>query len=149
MLSRIILPCLAAAVLMFACGPKSSGLISSAKIKSRGDTTVATHVSIDTINGQVQFSIAVHNGTRRSVELDFPDGQTHDFVVLDSVGREVWRWSEGRMFTQAMQNRLVGSHDSVVYHETWKSAAPGQDVLLAVLNSENHPVRQKIPFALP
>ena len=67
---------------------------------------------------------------------------------MDSAGREVWRWSEGRLFTQAMQNRFVGSNDSVIYDEAWKAAAPGKYTLVAQLNSENHPVTQKVPFAL-
>ena len=41
------------------------------------------------------------------VELDFPDGQTHDFVVLDAAGSEVWRWSDGRMFTQAHAEQVL------------------------------------------
>ena len=148
MLLRITVPFLAAAALFFACGPRTSSVVSSTKSKSNRDTTVAAHVSIDTANGKVNFAISVRNGTRKSVELNFRDGMTHDFVVLDSVGREVWRWSEGRMFTQSMQNRLLGSHDSVTYDETWARPVPGNYTLEALLNSDNVPVRQRIPFAL-
>lgn len=146
--SRITVSLLAAAGLFFACGPRTQSVVSAVKSRGGADSTVAAHVSVDTTNGEVRFAIAVRNGTRRSVEIDFPDGRTHDFVVLDSIGREVWRWSDGRLFTQAMQNRLLGSQDSVVFHEEWKSAAPGNYTLVAVLNSENHPVNQQVSFAL-
>ena len=146
--SRITAPLLAAAGLFFACGPRSQTVVGKAKSRTGADTTVAAHVSIDTTKGEVRFAIAVHNGTRKSVEINFPDGRTHDFVVLDTAGREVWRWSEGRMFTQSMQNRFVGSQDSIIYDEKWRTAAPGNYTLVALLNSENHPVRQQVPFAL-
>lgn len=148
MLSRITVSLLAAAGLFFACGPRAQSVVSTTKARTGSDTTVAAHVSIDTTNGEVRFAIAVRNGTRRNVELNFPDGRTHDFVVLDSIGREIWKWSDGRMFTQTMQNRLLGSRDSVTFDEAWDAFAPGNYTLVAVLHSENHPVRQQVPFAL-
>jgi hypothetical protein len=146
--ARITAPLLAAAGIFFACGPRTQTVVGSTKSRTSADTTVAAHVSIDTTNGEVRFAIAVRNGTRKSVEINFPDGRTHDFVVIDSAGREIWRWSQGRLFTQAMQNRFVSSHDSVVYDEAWQAATPGKYTLVATLNSENHPVRQQVPFAL-
>ena len=41
------------------------------------------------------------------LELRFPDGQTHDFVVKDFAGKVIWRWSEGRMFTSAMRSETL------------------------------------------
>ncbi len=148
MLARITVSLLAAAVLFFACGPRAQSVVSSTRAKTGADTVVAARVSIDTTAGQVRFVIAVHNGTRRSVELNFPDGYTHDFVVLDSTGGEIWKWSEGRLFTQAMQNRLLGAQDSVRFGEQWSGAAPGAYTLVAMLNSGNHPVRQSVQFEL-
>ena len=146
--SRITVILLAAAGLFFACGPRTQTVVAAAKARTGADTTVAAHVSVDTTGGEVQFAISVHNGTRRSVELDFPNGRTHDFFVLDSAGHEIWRWSDGRLFTQSMQNKLLGSQDSAVFVEEWSSAAPGVYTLVALLNSENHPIRQQVPFEL-
>ena len=61
----------------------------------------------------MSLSLHVTNVADHSLELDFPNGQTHDFVVFDSAGREVWRWSTGRMFTQALQNKLLSSSETV------------------------------------
>ena len=95
------------------------------------------------------FSLAVQNSTAKQVELSFPDGRTHDFVVLDESGREVWRWSEKRMFTQTMQNRLLDSRDSVVYDERWQApAGGGKFTVVAVLNSKNFPMEKRIDFAV-
>lgn len=109
---------------------------------------VTSHVIVDTTHGNVRFAIEVANDTRTRVELNFADGRTHDFAVLDAKGREVWRWSTGRMYTQSMQNRLLDSHSSAVYAERWTPPSPGQYVLVAQLNSVNYPVNQRVEFAL-
>lgn len=148
MLSRIIVPLLAAAVLVFACGPRTPNPVATARPHSSVERGVTSHVMVDTTRGEVRFAIEVSNESRKNVELDFADGRTHDFVVLDSAGREVWRWSAGRMFTQGMQNRLLEAHDAVVYAERWTPPAKGQYTLVAQLHSENYPVQQRVAFSL-
>lgn len=148
MLSRISLPLIATAVLVFACGPgKPSPL--SLRPKSGPGKGVLTRVSVDTTQGTLRFAIVVENDTRKRVELDFPDGQTHDFAVLDDTGQEIWRWSTGRMFTQSMQNRLLDANDSVRYSEPWSAPHAGRYTLVAELHSENYPVTQRVAFSLP
>lgn len=149
MLSRITVPLLAAAALVFACGPRTPNPVASARPSAGAERGVTSHVMVDTASGTVRFAIEVTNDTRKRVELSFHDGQTHDFVVLDARGRTVWKWSEGRLFTQAMQNRLLDAHDSAVYAEKWQPAAPGRYTLVAELRSENYPVQQRVDFALP
>ncbi|BAH39535.1 MAG TPA: hypothetical protein DGD08_14725 [Gemmatimonas aurantiaca] len=148
MLARITVPLLAAAGLVFACGPRTPSPVANARPKAGADMGVVSHVMVDTANGTVGFAIEVTNDSPKRVELTFPDGRTHDFVVLDTTGREVWRWSAGRLFTQAMQNRLLDAHDSAVYREKWSPDTPGQYTLVAQLRSENYPVQQRVDFSL-
>ena len=153
MLPRIIAPLLVAAALVFACGPRTPNTIAttrpaSAHVKASTPPAVTSVVMVDTAGGTVRFAIEVANATRKRVELDFPDGRTHDFVVHDDTGREVWRWSSGRLFTQGMQNRLLESQDAVVYAEEWQPTSKGRFTLEAHLHSENYPVRQRVEFAL-
>jgi hypothetical protein len=148
MLSRIIAPLLVAAVLMFACGPRTPSPVFGARPKAGVEKGITSHVMVDTAQGVVRFAIEVANDSRARVELQFPDGRTHDFVVLNEAGREVWRWSTGRLFTQSMRNRLLDAHDSVVYDERWSPPSPGRYTLLASLRSANYPVQQRVDFAL-
>ncbi len=148
MLSRIIVPLLAAAVLIFACSPRTQSSVVGTRASVASADGVTSHVIVDTTHGNVRFAIEVANDTRTRVELNFADGRTHDFAVLDAKGREVWRWSTGRMYTQSMQNRLLDSHSSAVYAERWTPPSPGQYVLVAQLNSVNYPVNQRVEFAL-
>lgn len=110
---------------------------------------IAASANVSVANG-VAFSLHVTNVADHSLELNFPNGQTHDFVVLDSVGREVWRWSTGRMFTQALQNKLLGSTETVTYEEKWApSGLHGPFTAVAILRSSNFPIKEKVAFKLP
>jgi hypothetical protein len=84
------------------------------------------------------------------MELSFPSGKTHEIVVLDSAGSEVWRWSADRMFTQAVQTRLVAPRETVTYEERWvPPSRPGRYTAVVTLLSANYPIEQRSEFALP
>lgn len=92
----------------------------------------------------------VTNSTENPIELRFPTGQTHDFVVLDSAGTEVWRWSADRMFTQALQTRSLGVGASATYEERWQpQGARGTFTAIGRLVSSNLPIEQRVEFSLP
>ena len=149
MLIRITVPLLAAAVMIFACGPHPRAVENASRTGARKNIGIVSTVHVNANASDVHFSLAVQNGTAKQVELSFPDGRTHDFVVLDQSGREVWRWSDKRMFTQTMQNRLLDSRDSVVYDERWHApAGGGKFTVVAVLNSKNFPMEKRIDFAV-
>ena len=167
-----ILPLLAAAAAVFACGgplprvsgellatvrpgtpdaPKASSAASTPTARphrARSDTLVGAELSVHTANG-VEFALAVANPSKHRVELSFPDGRTKEFVVYDAAGREVWRWSRGRMFTQTMQNKLLSAGDSVVYAERWAAPAPGRYTVVAQLRSANYPMVKQTVFVVP
>lgn len=83
------------------------------------------------------------------VELRFPSGKTHDFYVQDVSGREVWRWSSSRMFTQGIQNKLVKSKETATYTEGWDARDyHGRFTAVAVLPSVNHPIEERVEFEL-
>ena len=147
--SRLAVPLLAAAVVFFACGPRTPSAVAKSRPRATAGKGVVTQVLVDTAKGTVRFAIEVANDSRKRVELNFPSGRTHDFVVLNASGKEVWRWSEGRMFTQSMQNRLLDANDSVIYAERWSPPSPGRYTLVADLNSANYPVHRQMEFSLP
>jgi hypothetical protein len=114
----------------------------------RASATMASSFDVSVKNG-VQFKLEVKNNTKRMTELRFPNGMTHDFIVLDESGKEVWRSSAGKMFTQTMQAKLVKSNDSAVFREVWTGRnAHGKFTAVAILPSENHPVEERVEFAL-
>lgn len=113
---------------------------SAAKIQPTFDVQVAEHT--------VRFALDVRNIGTKHVELDFANGQAYDFVVVDSIGREVWRWSKGRLFTQGIQNKQLSHEDAMLTREVWKRAAPGRYTAIATLRSTNFPVEERADFVV-
>lgn len=96
----------------------------------------------------MRFALDVRNIGTKHVELDFANGQAYDFVVVDSIGREVWRWSKGRLFTQGIQNKQLSHEDAMLTREVWKRAAPGRYTAIATLRSTNFPVEERADFVV-
>jgi hypothetical protein len=148
MTNRFIIPLLCAASVAFAKGTAGhkETLASSTNAKSTSELSSTFSVNA---GAHVEFKLDVRNNTSRMIELNFPSGKTHDFIVFDARGKEVWRWSKSRMFTQGMQNKLVKSKDIAVFAESWDAgAAKGQFTAVAVLPSDNHPVEERVQFEL-
>jgi len=174
--TRFIIPLLIAGALAFACGPRShseapTALASAIPLSAN---TILTHSAsvvkprrnvasakarasverldsrfhVDVAKRQVRFALQVQNVGTKHVELDFPNGKSYDFVVVDSVGREVWRWSNGRMFTSGVQNKQLGTGENMQVSETWTKPTPGRYTAIATLNSTNYPVEQRVDFTM-
>ena len=114
-------------------------------VKSKS-TTLATKFDVALEGSDVRFSLSVANTSPKNVEVNFASGQSYDFIVVDSVGREVWRWSSDRIFTQSVRNKLLGKGDAIEATEKWSPAKPGKFTAIAQLTSSNYPVEQKVAF---
>jgi hypothetical protein len=152
--NRIIIPLLCAAALAYACGPwrhaqTEAPLTTDANVKLHKHQ-VATVFNVISKASGVEFALSVLNNTPKTVELRFPSSQTHDIVVLDSLGHTVWRLSDGRMFTQAMQSKAVKSRDTLTLEDHWDPQnAHGTYVAVATLNTDDHPIQRRQAFTLP
>ena len=161
--SRVAIALLCAGALAFACGPRThseaastASLATAAPVLQQGtphtrtDGALASNVDIKLERDGVRFALVLTNETKKHVELTFPNGQTHEFVVVDSIGREVWRWSATRLFTQAVQNKLLSGGETMRYSEQWPHPAQrGKYSVIATLNSTNFPLQQRAEFLLP
>lgn len=157
---RIIFGLVCAAVLAFACGPRpnTGGAVASAHTAHTAHTararpaakhapTLVSTLAVSVKNGVAMDFRVVNEGTKK-VEVNFPNGQTHDVVVVDSTGREVWRWSKGRMFTQTLQNKVLHSSDSLDFDAEWHNPPAGKYTAIATLASENFPVEKRAQFVV-
>lgn len=141
------------AVLAFACGPRPRSEATERSTVRRSAPTdphapLAPALDIAVENG-VRFNFDVVNASTRKLELLFNDGRTHDIVVLDSLGREVWRWSDDRMFTQVVQSKVLRVSDTLTFSETWSDPRPGSYTAVAMLPSRNFPVEHRVEFVVP
>jgi hypothetical protein len=115
----------------------------------KNEPKLDSHLNVTVEPTAIQFALGVKNVGKKHVELTFRSGQSYDFVVVDSVGREVWRWSAGRMFTQGVQNKQLSGGDSMHAREAWTAPVPGRYTAIATLNSTNFPTEQRADFVVP
>lgn len=157
--TRLLIPLLLAGAVALACGSLSRSDASAVTVKSpqrhakkASDASapqINTAFSVSAEPGAVLFNLAVANTGKKSVELAFPNGQQYDFSVVDSTGREVYRWGKGRMFTQSVQNKNLDGGDTMQIRESASAKLPrGAYVAVATLQSSNFPVQQRVPFEL-
>ena len=104
----------------------------------------------NTDGDRLRFSLNIKNNTTKMLELRFPSGQTHDFVVRDFAGKEIWRWSAGRMFTSVMRATTIKGRSQTSYAESWSTKGMhGTFTAVAILKSDNYPVESSVQFVLP
>jgi hypothetical protein len=168
--SRLVITLLCAGAVAFACGPRSRSeapvaLASAVPVRTtpqatpritrkstaRPEVKIVSQFDVQTKGRDAQFALTIKNVGNKHAEVDFANGQRYDFVVIDSAGREVWHWSNGRMFTQSVQNKQLGSGETMRVSETWKTppVAPGKYTVVATLKSSNYPTAQRADFVLP
>lgn len=149
MTNRLIIPLLCAATVAFARGTNSHKETLAASSANRNAKTELTSSFSVKSNHGVEFTLDVRNNTKKMVELRFADGQTHDFVVHDASGKEIWRWSNERMFTQGLQNQLVKGKETATFSEPWDAKnMHGKFTAIAMLKSNNHPIEERVDFEL-
>lgn len=148
---RLVVALLAGALLVYACGPRTGSSEARRDEGSVAGDTVAASFNVRVGAPPVAFTFLVTNNSSRRLELSFTSGQTHDIAVLDSLGQEVWRWSAGRLFTQAIQNAVLETSETLTYEAEWTPAPThrGTFVAVATLLSEDHPLEQRVTFAIP
>lgn len=152
---RYYVPLLGAAAFVYAWGPQTlaserQGTVAQEQQQAtpakQGELlSPALAVAVDRRN-DVKLALHVVNNGKRRVEVRFADARTHDFAVIDSTGREVWRWSEGRLFTQTMQNRVVDSRETISFDASWTPTRAGRYTAVALLASANHPLQARTAF---
>jgi hypothetical protein len=153
--SRLSIWLLCAGAVALACGPRARDAASrdssaAATASRAGDGTVIASSLDVSVGTDVRLTLHVTNSSDSTVELRFPSGQTHDFAVVDSTGREVWRWSADRMFTQALQTRTLAAGHSLTYEERWSPGSiTGALTAVGRLASVNLPVEKRVEFTLP
>src|SRR2546430_14749471 len=158
--SRLLITLLCAGAVALACGSLSRNDATTAQKKSSIIRHVSKRPSKDTAKVNSNFAVkiephALHfalnltNQSKKHVELAFPNGQQYDFAVLDSMGREVYRWGNGRMFTQSVQNKLIDGGKTMTIDERAETTLPhGKYVAVATLRSSNFPMKQSSAFEL-
>jgi hypothetical protein len=154
--SRLLIPLLLAGSVGLACGSRSrseASVVPTEKavqhVQKRNAAELKSNFAVSAAPNALHFALNVTNPSKKSVELAFPSGQQYDFAVEDSTGRVVYRWAQGRMFTQSLQNKVLDGGETMRFEERAAASLPhGSYVAVATLRSSNYPVQERVEFEL-
>ena len=81
----------------------------------------------------ITMVLTIRNRTDTPQALTLPSAQTYDCTVSTAAGKEIWRWSKGRMFAQVLTKMTFSPGESKSFKVTWdrsrsdgSTAPPGQ-----------------------
>ncbi len=150
--SRLVISLLCAGAIGIACsarGHSQDAPVPSTAQSVDGHPKMKSFLDVQHRRDGMRFALHVVNTSTHRVEIDFPSGQVCDFVVLDSLGRQVWQWARSQMFTQSTQIKYVGGGDEFEVAQSWKHPlAPGRYTAVGTLTSTNYPVSERVPFTV-
>jgi hypothetical protein len=98
-------------------GPKLAGRPVGSLVTGRGDYARGS---------TVVFRFTVKNPSAVPIHYDFNTAQQFDITVTDPHGVEVWRWSTGRLFAQALTAVDLKTGESKTYTASWSTADVGR-----------------------
>ncbi|GAE31196.1 BsuPI-related putative proteinase inhibitor [Alkalihalobacillus hemicellulosilyticus] len=103
-------------LILSACGQGSN----SPTTGSGGEEEVSDwsyDVKIDQVENEMDVTMTVTNHQDNESNLDFSSGQKYEIILRDESGEEVYRYSEGKMFTMALVIETVSPGESLSFTE--------------------------------
>ena len=68
----------------------------------------------------IRFDFEIVNRTNTQQRVQFPDAQTHEFLVANSTDPQiVWKWSEGQAFAQVATELVFEPYASKTFSLIW------------------------------
>lgn len=71
-------------------------------LKADYGSNVSVKATAKEADGKLVMTLAILNNTENTVTIDHSSAQKFDFQILSEAGKELYRWSDGRMFTPAL-----------------------------------------------
>lgn len=101
-----------------------------------------------TVGDGVAFSFSIVNAGDTPIELTFRDGCRADFAVVDADDGEIWRYSDGRAFTQALATADLQPGETASFEAEWPDPVPGDYTAEATLRVRERNVTARTPFSV-
>jgi len=86
----------------------------------------------------VSFSLEISNTQDKTLKLFFPTSKIYDFTVYDESGKEVYRWSGNKLFTQVVTRVILKPKEVRKFNLEWEQkvgfgdkAKPGKYQIIA------------------
>ncbi len=112
-----VLTTLAAALIGLAAAPAGRGR--PAPAERNLEVILTPSAAIAATGEPIGMTLSVTSRARKPVDLRFRSGQRYDFTIRDGNGKVVWRWSDGRVFTQALGRETIEPGTTLAWKETF------------------------------
>lgn len=121
--------------------------------KDMGNELLVLEVDLNSLEDQYQFIINLTNKSNEEKKLEFSSSQKYEIIVTDENQTEMYRYSEGKMFTQAMDHVLIKADDTIQWEETLemnkKELKKGfYEVQVSVLSTKPNNLVSSKPFEI-
>jgi hypothetical protein len=100
-----------------------------------------------TVGDEVSFGLSVANAGDTPIELTFRDACRADFAVIEG-GETVWRYSDGRSFSQALSTADLQPGEAARFEAVWPDPTPGEYTAEATLRVRELDVEARTPFSV-
>jgi len=68
---------------------------------------------------KVQIRIKATNISKEEISTYYGSSQKYDLLVTDRNGKEIWRWSRGKMFLMAISPFRLKPKESIKFNYAW------------------------------
>jgi hypothetical protein len=109
---------------------------------------IDAHLNVAADHDSVEFTLAVTNADKEPVDLEFQSGKELDIAIYED-GVKVWDWSEGRMFTQAVETQTLASGETLIYEANWDTPSRGSYTAKVCLAATNVTLVERESFEVP
>ncbi|MBO1511645.1 BsuPI-related putative proteinase inhibitor [Metabacillus bambusae] len=97
-------------------------------------------VDVKVLSNQAEFIITLINNSSKTKKLEFSSSQKYEIIVTDQNNQVVYRYSEGKMFAQALESTLIKQDESIKWEEIWEfdnGIKPGEyEVEVSILSDD-------------
>ena len=89
-----------------------------AELKQKLKSEVTIKASSSQSNGELNLTLTLLNNTNKSITINHSNGQIFDFVFFDKTGKELYRWSQDRMFTMMVVSTKIAPGEEKVFSDS-------------------------------
>lgn len=82
----------------------------------------------------ITITLTIKNISPDTKTLNFSNSQQYDLVIYNDADAEVWRWSNGMVFTAAITSFSLASGESQTFTYTWDQKTSTNGTLIPIGN---------------
>ena len=101
--------------------PGSTATPTPAPVSQPLSLSLSTNKTVYESGETIRFTLTLRNNTTETQTLAFTSGQIFDIIAATETAsaEPEYRWSRGRLFTQALRDETLAAGESKIYNAAW------------------------------